>query len=565
MRSDLIKKGVNRAPQRSLLRACGLKDVDFSKPFIGIANSYNSTIAGHCHLKKFGKILKQAIKQAGGVPFEFNVPGVCDGVAMGHLGMRYSLPSRELIADSIETVVQAHAFDGLICLGNCDKIVPGMIMAIARLNIPSLYISGGPMRAGKDQKSKIDLISVFEGVGQYQAGKISKKQLQNIECQACPGPGSCAGMFTANSLNCLTEVLGLSLPGNGTILAEDPKRLELLKQAGSVILDLIKRDLKPRQIITPAALDNCFALDMALGGSTNTILHLLAIAKEANLDYGLERINQIAEQAPYLCRVSPADPKVHIEDLDQAGGVWAILKELSKQPGLLNLECTSVFYQNIIQGLKILDQQETKLRFNQQSQEIIRTLENPYQKKGGLSILFGNLAPDGAVVKTAAIDKEITSFQGRARVFDSESQALKAIDAKKIKTGEVIVIRYVGPAGAPGMPEMLGPTAKIVGMGLGKEVALITDGRFSGGTRGICIGHIAPEAAKAGPIAALQDGDRINIDLSAKILDVDLTDRELDSRLEKINFQLKTEQGWLARYANLVSGAQQGAVLLNSI
>ncbi len=465
MRSDEIKKGFERTPHRSLLRACGLKNGDFDKPFIGIANSYIDIVPGHIHLNKIGEIVKKAIRQAGGVPFEFNTIGVDDGIAMGHLGMRYSLPSRELICDSVETVVEAHRLDGMVCIASCDKIVPGMIMAAVRTNIPTIMLSGGPMKAGKLNEKSIDLVTAFESVGKYKANKMSDEELKKVEKSACPGCGSCAGMFTANSMNCLTEALGLGLPGNGTYLAISEKRKKLARKAGTQIVKLVKENLKPRDIVTHDAIDNAFILDMAMGGSTNTVLHTLAIANEAGLDYDIKRINELADKTPYICKVSPSAPDIHIEDVLNAGGISAILKELSKK-GLLNLDRKTVTSKTLGENIRDSEIKNT---------EIIRTLDNPYSKTGGLAFLFGNLAPLGSVVKSGGVDPEMMKFEGPAVIFNSQEEACRGILNGEVKEGFVVVVRYEGPKGGPGMPEMLAPTANIVGMGLGKKVALITD------------------------------------------------------------------------------------------
>lgn len=553
MKSDIIKKGFERAPHRSLLRACGLKDEDFSKPFIGVCNSFVEIIPGHIHLQEFGRIAREEIRKAGAVPFEFNSIGICDGVAMGHLGMKYSLPSRELIADSLESMVMAHQFDGLVCIPNCDKIVPGMIMGALRVNIPTIFVSGGPMATGKTPSGKtVDLISVFEGVGAYQAGKIDEKELKTLEDYGCPTCGSCSGMFTANSMNCLMEAIGMALPGNGTYLAISEKRRELVLQAGRQIIKLIGADLKPRDIVTIEALDNAFVLDMAMGGSTNTVLHTLAIAHEAGFEYPLERINQLAEKVPHLCKVSPAS-HWHIEDVDRAGGVSAILKELCKKGKILNLNQKTVTLETLGENIK-----DAKIEDSQ----VIRSIENAYSEKGGLSILFGNLAPHGAVVKTGAVDSAMLKHQGPAIIFDSQEDACQGILNGKVKPGNVVVIRYEGPKGGPGMQEMLSPTANIMGMGLGDSVALITDGRFSGGTRGACIGHVSPEAAAGGPIGLLNDGDIICIDILNKKLNIDLSEAELKQRKSKWTPQKpKVTDGWLSRYAEMVTSANTGAVL----
>ncbi len=552
MRSDTIKKGYDRAPHRSLLKACGVTDEDMDKPFIGIANSYVDIIPGHVHLRQLAEVVKEGVREAGGVPFEFNTIGVDDGIAMGHIGMRYSLPSRELIADSVETVVSAHWFDGLVCIPNCDKIIPGMLMAALRLNIPTIFISGGPMASGKTPDGRVvDLVSVFEGVGAYQAGLINKDELKMLEDVSCPTCGSCAGMFTANSMNCLTEALGLALPGNGTVLAIDPAREELARAAGRQIVALVKADLKPRDIVTEQAIDDAFALDMALGGSTNTVLHLMAIAQEAGITYPLERINELARRVPHLCKVSPAS-KWRMEDVDRAGGVSAILRELEAH-GILNGDRLTVTMKSLSENVRearILDS------------EVIRPWDRAYSLTGGLAILFGNLAPEGAVIKTGAVDPAIRWHRGPAVVFESQDAALAGIASGKVKSGDVVIIRYEGPRGGPGMPEMLAPTAAIVGMGLGTEVALITDGRFSGGTRGICVGHVSPEAAEGGPIALLRDGDMVKIDLDNRRVEVELGHEELEERLRSWRPPApRIKGGYLARYARMVSSASKGAVV----
>ena len=556
MRSDTIKRGIERSPHRSLLKATGtIKDnSDFDKPFIGVCNSYIDLIPGHVHLQGFGKIVKETIREAGGVPFEFNTIGVDDGIAMGHIGMRYSLASRELIADSVETVAEAHQLDGLVCITNCDKIVPGMLMGAVRINIPVIFISGGPMKSGRlPSGQKVDLISVFEGVGRHQRGEINDAQLDELENLSCPTCGSCSGMFTANSMNCLMEALGIALPGNGSILAVDPKRAELAKQAATRIVDLVKKDVKPSDIITEKSLRNAFALDMAMGGSTNTILHTLAISNEAGLSFDLAELNRISERVPYLCKVSPATPNVHMEDVDAAGGISAILKELAKKDGLINEECLTVTGKTLGENIA---HSEIK------NHEVIRSVENPYSKTGGLAILFGNLAPLGSVVKTGAVEPKMLVHEGPARVYNSQDEVLSGISNNEIKPGDVVVIRYEGPKGGPGMPEMLSPTSAIMGMGLGDKVALITDGRFSGGTRGACIGHISPEAGEGGPIAAIQDGDIISIDIPNKKLEIKLSDFELNSRLAALpKFEPKIKKGYLARYLKLVTSAHTGAIL----
>ena len=555
MRSDQVKKGYEHAPHRSLLRATGViqSEEDFQKPFIGIANSYTDLIPGHVHLQDFGKIAKQVIREAGGVPFEFNTIGVDDGIAMGHIGMRYSLASRELIADSVETVVEAHRLDGLMCITNCDKIVPGMLMAAVRLNIPTIFVSGGPMKAGQLNGQKVDLISVFEGVGQVKAGAISEDDLSELEKEGCPTCGSCSGMFTANSMNCLMEALGIALPGNGSILAVDEGRLELVKEAGTRIVDLVHQNIKPRDIITKETIRNAFTLDMAMGGSTNTVLHTLAIAIEAGIDFDLEELNTLSRKTPYLCKVSPATRDVHMEDVDRAGGISAILSELSKKDNLLNLDCLTVTGQSLGKNIK-----DASIK----DQTVIRAIDDPYSKEGGLAILFGNLAPNGSVVKTGAVDQSMLTHLGPARIYESQEEALSGILSHEVQEGDVVVIRMEGPKGGPGMPEMLSPTSAIMGMGLGDKVALITDGRFSGGTRGACIGHISPEAADGGPIAVLQNGDIININIPERSLNVDLSDKEIQNRLRKLpRFTPKITHGYLGRYARMVTSANEGAVL----
>ena len=553
MRSDRIKLGSERAPHRSLLKATGVRDEDMHKPFIAVCNSYVDIVPGHVHLQEFGKVVKDAIRQAGGVPFEFNTIAVDDGIVMGHYGMRYSLPSRELIADSVETMLTAHAFDGMICIPNCDKIVPGMLMAAMRVNVPTIFVSGGPMAAGRLNDKAIDLISVFEGVGALQAGKINEADLKALEDKSCPGCGSCAGMFTANSMNCLCEALGMALPGNGTILATDPARLRLVEQAAQQLMKLIELDIKPRDIITAEAIDNAFALDMAMGGSTNTVLHTLAVCNEAGVEYPLSRLNEVAQRVPHLCKVSPSTPDVHMEDVHQAGGISAILNELLKKPGVLHPNCLTVTGNTLaenVQDAAIVDP------------TVIRSLDNPYSPWGGLQVLFGNLAPDGAVIKSGGVDPGIRRHSGPAVVYESQEEAFTSISQGNVKAGDVVVIRYEGPQGGPGMPEMLGHTAAIAGMGLEKSVALITDGRFSGGTRGISIGHISPEAAEGGPIALLRNGDIITIDLDNGSLTVDISEAELDRRKQAWQApQPKVRSGYLARYARMVTSASTGAVV----
>ena len=556
MRSDLVKKGFERAPHRSLLRATGqiLSDSDFEKPFVGVANSYIDLIPGHVHLQKFGETAKKAVRAAGGVPFEFNTIGVDDGIAMGHIGMRYSLASRELIADSVETVAESHRLDGLICISNCDKIVPGMLMAALRINIPTVFVSGGPMKAGVNKKGeKIDLVSVFEGVGKYKTGELNDEELKDLEENGCPTCGSCSGMFTANSMNCLMEVLGLALPGNGTILATDPSRLNLVKKAGKVIIDLIKKDLKPRDIVDNDTISNAFAPDMAMGGSTNTVLHMLAATVEGGISFDLAEINVLSKKTPYLCKVSPATPNVHMEDVLNAGGISAILKELSKKPGILNLDRPTVTGKTL--GESIVNAKNL-------NPQIIRPVNDPFSKEGGLAVLYGNIAPDGSVVKTGAVDGKMLIHEGPARIYESQEEASTGIMNGEVLPGEVVVIRYEGPKGGPGMPEMLAPTSAIMGMGLGSKVALITDGRFSGGTRGACIGHISPEAAAGGPIAIIEVGDIISINIPNRSIDLKIDNKIFEERMGKLpEFKPKIISGYLGRYSRLVTSADTGAVL----
>ena len=553
MRSDTVKKGFERAPHRSLLKACGLNDDDIKKPFIAIANSYIDIIPGHVHLDKVGQMVKQSVREAGGTPFIFNTIGICDGIAMGHTGMKYSLASREVIADAVECMLQAHCFDGMICIPNCDKIIPGMMMAAMRVNIPTIFVSGGPMLAGKLSSGKtVDLISVFEGVAAYNNGKISEEELKELEDHGCPGCGSCSGMFTANSMNCLCEAIGLALPGNGTIPAVDPRREQLYKKAGEQIMTLVEKDIKPRDIVTVESLDNALALDVAMGGSTNTVLHSLAVAHEAKVKYGLDQINDIAQRCPNICKVSPSS-NYHVEDVDAAGGISAILKEISKIEGLLHTDCLTVTGKTI--GENIADAQI-------KDPECIRPLDKAYSQKGGLAILRGNLAPNGGVVKSAGVTANMLTHSGPAVIFDSQEEACDGILAGKVKAGDVVVIRYEGPRGGPGMQEMLSPTSYIMGAGLGESVALITDGRFSGGTRGACIGHISPEAAAGGPIGLLRNGDIIEIDIPNNSISVKLTDNELAERRK--NWQKpapRINYGVLGKYAQMAQSADTGAVL----
>jgi dihydroxy-acid dehydratase len=552
MRSDLIKKGIERAPHRSLLRAVGCSSDDWDKPFIGVINSFTEVVPGHIHLQTIAEAVKEGIRTRGGVPFECNTIAVCDGIAMNHPGMKYSLPSRELIADSVEILAQAHAFDGLVFIPNCDKVIPGMLMAAVRLNLPAVFISGGPMLAGKLVQGNttrfIDLITVFQAVGEVARGKMTEDELRELEMVACPGCGSCAGMFTANTMNCLSEALGMALPGNGTILAVEEQRRQLAYRAGQQVMEVLAKNIRPKDIITGDSLYNAFAVDMALGGSTNSVLHLAAIAHEAGIDFPLSLINEISDSVPHICKLSPASD-YHIQDLDSAGGIPAIMHELS---GLLKLGANTILSKPLAE---IAKGAEVKNR------EVIRSLSQPYAATGGISILFGNLAPDGSVVKSAAVAPEMLVHRGPARVFNSEEEATAAIMAGEFKSGEVIVVRYEGPKGGPGMREMLAATSLLSGMGMDKEVALVTDGRFSGGTRGAAIGHVSPEAAEKGPIAALRDADIISINIPDHKLEVELSQKELEQRLAALPaFEPKIKAGYLKRYSDKVSSASTGAV-----
>lgn len=550
MRSDLMKKGLTRAPSRALLKAMGFTDEEIGKPLIGVVNSANEVVPGHIHLDLIADAVKAGVRIAGGTPMEFPTIGVCDGLAMGHEGMKYSLASRELIADSIEIMAMAHAFDGLVLIPNCDKIVPGMLMAALRLNIPAIIVSGGPMLAGRFYGEKVDLITVFEAVGKVSADKMSCEELSELENEACPGCGSCAGMFTANSMNCLTEALGLGLPGNGTIPAVHAERIRLAKRAGMSIMNLVSKEIYPRDIATKEAFENAIAVDMALGCSTNTVLHLPAIGKEAKQDIDLKLFDEISSRTPHICSLSPAGTH-HLEDLHAAGGIQAVLKELV-EAGLANPNVLTVTGNYLGQTLL-----KAAVRFP----EIIRPLDNPYHEQGGIAILYGNLAPEGAVVKQSAVSEEMLRNKGRAKVYDSEEAAVEEILLGKIEPGTVVVIRYEGPKGGPGMREMLNPTSALAGMGLDKTVCLITDGRFSGGTRGAAIGHVSPEAAHGGPIALVKNGDEIIIDIPNKKIDLNVTAEELEKRREQWRSpEPKIKEGYLARYAFLVGSAAQGAV-----
>ena len=550
MRSDVVKRGIERAPHRSLLRALGLTDEEMEQPFIGVINSFNETIPGHLHLRQIADAVKAGIRMAGGVPFECSTIGVCDGIAMGHTGMKYSLASRELIADSVEVMAEAHAFDALVLIPNCDKIIPGMLMAAARLNLPTICISGGPMVAGHVNGQEADLSTVFEAVGAVVKGSMTEKELDQIERCACPGCGSCAGMFTANTMNCLTEALGLGLPGNGTIPAVAAERIRLAKKAGQQVLQLWREDIRPRDILTPAAFRNALTVDMALGGSTNSILHLPAIAHEAGLTLPLAGINEISNRTPHLCQMRPAG-KHHLEDLDLAGGIPAVMAELVSA-GLLDVEAMTVTGKKVAENVA-----SARVR----DREVIRSLKDPYSATGGLAVLFGNLAPGGAVVKRSAVHPDMLVHSGPARVFESEEEATKAIMAGDFRAGDVIVIRYEGPKGGPGMREMLTPTSLLQGMGMASEVALLTDGRFSGATQGAAIGHISPEAAARGAIAAVQNGDIIHIDIPHYSLRLEVDEAEIKRRLAALPpFRSKISGGYLKRYIAMVTSASTGAV-----
>ena len=555
MRSDIMKKGVEKAPHRSLFKSMGFTDEEIARPMVGIANSANEIIPGHIHLDRIAEAVKAGVRMAGGTPIEFNTIGVCDGIAMNHEGMKYSLCSRELIADSVEIMARAHPFDALVAIPNCDKVVPGMLMALLRLDIPALVVSGGPMLAGRLANKAIDLITVFEGVGAVKSEKMTEEKLTEIEDCACPGCGSCAGMFTANSMNCLTEALGLGLPGNGTIPAVAAARYRLAKKAGMQIMELIAANITPRQIATQEAFENAIAIDMALGCSTNTVLHVPAIAKEARIDLNLDLFNQVSARIPHLCSLSPAGPH-RLEDLDAAGGVQAVLARLD-EADLIHRSSLSVTGKTVgenLQGAHVRDPQ------------VIRTLGDAYHDEGGIAILFGNLAPEGAVVKQSAVAPEMAVNEGTARVFDSEEAAVDAIMNQQIRKGDVVVVRYEGPKGGPGMREMLTPTSAIAGMGLDKEVALITDGRFSGGTKGAAIGHISPEAADGGAIGLVEEGDRIAIDIPAKRLTLKVSDDELEKRRQSWQPpEPRIKEGYAYRYSKLVSSGAKGAVLREDI
>lgn len=555
MNSDTIKAGYQRAPHRSLIRATGVQQEDFKKPFIAVCSSYTDIVPGHCHLRTVNEIVKAEIRAAGGVPFEFDTIAVCDGIAMGHQGMKMSLPSRELIADTVETMLRAHCFDAMVCIPNCDKIVPGMILAALRVNIPAVFASGGPMLPGKHPITgkDSDLNTVFEAVAEYKNGKITEEQLNEIEATSCPGCGSCSGMFTANSMNCLCEVLGLALPGNGTIPAVDPRREELWKTAARRAVEMAKAGGPlPRELIDRTAIDNAFALDMAMGGSSNTVLHTLAFAHEAGIDYDLRRIDMISKRTPHVCKVAPSCA-YHMVDVDRAGGISGILKRLSEREGLIDFTKRTVSGKTLAEIAAAAEITDT---------DVIRTLEAPYSQDGGLSVLHGNLAQQGAIVKRAGVYASMLKFSGEAICFNSQEEACEGILAGKVRAGHVVVIRGEGPKGGPGMQEMLAPTAYIIGAGLGEKVALITDGRFSGATHGACIGHVSPEAAEGGIIGLVQDGDTINIDIPNNLLEVALTEEEIAARRAVAQpWPERQVTGWLKRYAKLVGNASTGATL----
>ncbi|MDQ1279498.1 MAG: dihydroxy-acid dehydratase [Thermoproteota archaeon] len=549
MRSDAIKKGVERAPHRALLKSVGVTDEDLEKPFIAIANSYTTIVPGHIHLNSVAEAVARGIRQSGGVAFEFNTIAVCDGIAMGHEGMKYSLPSRDIIADSVEIMVQAHQFDGVVLLSNCDKVTPGMLMAASRIDIPSIVVTGGPMLSGLVKDRKLGVISMFEAVGEFKAGKLTEEELKEFEDKACPTPGSCNGMFTANTMACVTEALGLSLPGSATIPAVDARRLRIAERSGEQAVELVRKGTTPLEILTSDAFENAIMVDMALGGSTNTVLHLSAVAKEAGILLNLDMFDELGRNIPHLCNMSPGGPYT-LEELDRAGGIPAVMKELSS---LLHLDAQTVTGSSVSQNIKdaeVLDR------------EIIRPLSNPVHKEGGIAILRGNIAPRGAVVKTAAVPARLLINIGPARVFNSEENAMKVILDKGIKPGDIVVIRYEGPQGGPGMREMLSASGAIAGLGLLDSVALITDGRFSGGSQGLCIGHISPEAAEGGPIAAVREGDIIEIDIPRRKINVKLSESEVEERMKEWKpIPSKIRRGYLTRYSAAVQSADQGATL----
>ncbi len=551
MKSDIVKKGIERAPHRALFKAMGYTDEELERPLIGVVNSQNEIVPGHIHLDKITEAVKAGIRMAGGTPIEFGAIGVCDGIAMGHTGMKYSLATRELIADSCEAMGKAHSFDGMVFIPNCDKIVPGMLMAAARINVPSIVVSGGPMLSLNKDGKQLDLNTMFEAVGAFKAGKITQEEVDDFEDSACPGCGSCSGMFTANSMNCLTEVLGLGLTGNGTIPAVYAERIRLAKHAGMKVMELVEKDIKPSDILTEKAFENALTVDMALGCSTNSVLHLPAIANEAGIQIDLDIINKISARTPNLCKLAPAG-SYHIQDLYAAGGVQAVMKELSKK-GLLHLDlitATGKTVEENIQNAKVKDY------------DVIKNIDTPYSATGGIAVLRGNIAPDGAVVKKSAVADSMLEHKGPARVFDSEDEAIKSIYEGKIVKGDVVIIRYEGPKGGPGMREMLGPTSAIAGMGLDSCVALITDGRFSGASRGASIGHVSPEAMEGGPIALIREGDIVDINIPEGRLNIECAQEELDRRKASWSApQPKITSGYLGRYARLVTSASTGAVL----
>lgn len=550
MRSDVVKKGASRAPHRSLFKAAGLTEEEIERPLIGVVTSQNDVVPGHIHLDQIVEAVKKGVTLAGGTPLAFPTIAVCDGIAMGHIGMKYSLVTRELIADSIECMVKAHGFDALVFVPNCDKIVPGMMMAALRLNIPAVVVSGGPMLPGRFKNGDVSLTTVFEGVGAYENGTLKKCELKELEDNACPTCGSCSGMFTANSMNCLSEAIGLALPGNGTVPAVYSERIRLAKKAGMTVMELLEKDIKPRDIVTKEAIENALSVEMALGCSSNTVLHLTAIAHEAKVDINLDIINEVSERVPNLCRLAPAS-QTHIIDLYYAGGISAVMNELSKKK-LIHLNCMTVTGKTQGENIK---GKEVK------DYNVVKPVDKPYSKTGGIAVLRGNLAEDGAVVKRSAVAKEMLKHTGPARVFNSEEEAIKAILGKKIVSGDVVVIRYEGPKGGPGMREMLSPTSAIAGIGLDKEVALVTDGRFSGATKGASIGHVSPEAAEGGTIALVEEGDMISIDIDAGKLELKVSEEELEKRRENLKImEPKVKEGYLARYAKLVTSASTGAV-----
>ena len=551
MRSDTMKKGLERTPHRALFKAMGYTDDELNRPIIGIANSFNEIIPGHIHLRQLVEAVKAGVRMAGGTPVEFGGIGICDGIAMNHFGMRFSLASRELIADSVEVMAQAHPFDGLVVVPSCDKITPGMIMAILRLNIPAIVITGGPMLTGHWKGKEVNLISTFEGIGAVKSGAMTEEELMELEEEACPTCGSCAGMFTANSMNCLSEAIGLSLPGNGTIPAVSAKRVRLAKATGKRIIEMVEEGLTPGAICTRDAFENAVAVDMALGCSTNTVLHVPAIANEADVHLDLRVFNEMSQKIPHLCNLIPAGTH-SLQDLDLAGGIQAVMHELAKI-GVINQDCMTVTGRTVGENIGLWPVSDN---------HVIRPAHDPYHQHGGIAILYGSLAPDGAVVKQSAVAPEMMRYKGTARVFDSEQEAYNAILDGRIAKGDVVVIRYEGPKGGPGMPEMLSPTAAIVGMGLARDVALITDGRFSGGTQGAAIGHCSPEAAEGGPIALVRDGDRILIDIPEKRLDILVDDSELERRKARWRpVQPRVKKGYLARYSRMVSSGSKGAIL----